>query len=349
MLAVSNREGQQQTESWHRLPEPLYGLETLSWNYWWSWAANGPDVFRDLDPELWEKHEHNPRRLLAEVSDLRLIQMATDPAYTARVQALTAQYESYVNDVRVWPNSAGISHDRPVAYFCAEFGIHHSLPLYSGGLGILAGDHLKSASDLRLPVVAIGLMYRYGYFRQRLTRDGWQQEHYGESHPSQMAVHPVLDEHGEPLRISVEMRGREVWARVWRVDVGRVPLYLLDTYLANENDETDRWITGHLYGGDRETRVVQEMLLGIGGVRLLRALGIEPHVYHLNEGHSAFLTLELAREIVAEEQVSLQKRRGACVRNASLPPTRRWPPAMMSLRPRSLKSALARVLNALWA
>lgn len=303
MLEVS-AEQEQKMSVGQRLPTPLQALETLSGNYWWSWAANGPDVFRDLDPELWDKYEHNPCRVLAEVSDLRLLQMATDPAYTARVRAAHAQFESYVNDVREWPNSAGISHDRPVAYFCAEFGIHHSLPLYSGGLGILAGDHLKSASDLRLPVVAIGLMYRYGYFRQRLTRDGWQQEHYGESHPSQMAVHPVLDDNGEPLRINVEMRGRTVWARVWRVDVGRVPLYLLDTYLANENDETDRWITGHLYGGDRETRVVQEMLLGIGGVRLLRALGIEPHVYHLNEGHSAFLTLELAREIVQEERVS---------------------------------------------
>ena len=303
MLEVSEQQGQQASLE-RVLPEPLQGLETLSWNYWWSWAANGPDAFRDLDPDLWEKHEHNPRRLLADVSDLRLMQMATDPAYTARVRELTAQYESYVNDVRVWPNTAGISHDKPVAYFCAEFGIHHSLPLYSGGLGILAGDHLKSASDLRLPVVAIGLMYRYGYFRQRLTRDGWQQEHYGESHPSQMAVHPVWDERGEAMRICVNMRGRDVWARVWRVDVGRVPLYLLDTYLVNENDETDRWITGHLYGGDRETRVVQEMLLGVGGVRLLRALGIEPHVYHLNEGHSAFLTLELARETIAETGVT---------------------------------------------
>ena len=289
------------------LPEPLQGLAVLSANYWWSWSAEGPALFRDLDADLWDKHEHNPRRLLAEVSEFRLSRMATDPNYIGRAQELTAQFERYVNDVRHWQNNPQITHDRPVAYFCAEFGIHHSLPLYSGGLGILAGDHLKSASDLRLPLVAIGLMYRYGYFRQRLTRDGWQEEHYGESDPAHLPVQTVLDESGAPLTISVEMRGRNVHARVWRVDVGRVPLYLLDTYIFQDNDETDRWVTGHLYGGDRETRVVQEMLLGIGGVRLLRALGIEPCVYHLNEGHSAFLTLELAREIIAAEGVTFDE------------------------------------------
>ncbi|MBV9958771.1 MAG: alpha-glucan family phosphorylase, partial [Acidobacteria bacterium] len=174
----------------------------------------------------------------------------------------------------------------------------NSLPLYSGGLGILAGDHLKSASDLGLPLVAVGLLYRYGYFRQRLTREGWQEEHYGESHPSEMTIHQVMDEDGAPLFVEVLMRERVVRAHVWRVEIGRVQLYLLDTNI-EENEETDRWVTGHLYGGDRETRVVQEMLLGIGGVRLLRKLGIEPHVFHLNEGHSAFLTLELAREMTS--------------------------------------------------
>jgi starch phosphorylase len=184
-----------------------------------------------------------------------------------------------------------------VAYFCAEFGVHTSLPLYSGGLGILAGDHLKSASDLGLPLVAVGLLYRYGYFRQRLRNDGWQEEHYGETHPSELPIRLVKDADAAPLRIEVLIRERKVLAQVWRADVGRVALYLLDTNIP-ENVETDRWVTGHLYGGDRETRIVQEMLLGIGGVRLLRKLGVTPHVFHLNEGHSAFLTLELAREVV---------------------------------------------------
>jgi starch phosphorylase len=194
-----------------------------------------------------------------------------------------------------------ITPEHPVAYFCAEFGVHTSLPLYSGGLGILAGDHLKSASDLGLPLVGIGLLYRYGYFRQRLRNDGWQEEHYGETYPNDLPIHLLKNADGSPLRIEVLIRERNVLAQVWRADVGRVPLYLLDTNIP-ENVETDRWVTGHLYGGDRETRIVQEMLLGIGGVRLLRKLSIAPSVFHLNEGHSAFLTLELAREMVQTEQ-----------------------------------------------
>src|SRR4030095_1461851 len=181
------------------------------------------------------------------------------------------------------------------------YGVHNSLPLYSGGLGILAGDHLKSASDLGIPLVAVGLLYRYGYFRQRLRNDGWQEEHYGETHPNELPINLVLTRNNVPLKIEVSIRNRRVRAQVWRADVGRVPLYLLDTNIP-ENTETDRWVTGHLYGGDRETRIVQEMLLGIGGVRLLRKLGVTPHVFHLNEGHSAFLTIELAREIVQAEQ-----------------------------------------------
>ncbi|HYO99460.1 MAG TPA: alpha-glucan family phosphorylase, partial [Pyrinomonadaceae bacterium] len=187
-----------------------------------------------------------------------------------------------------------------VAYFCAEFGIHTSLPLYSGGLGMLAGDHLKSASDLGLPLVAVGLLYHHGYFRQRLRRDGWQEEHYGTINPAKLPIQLLKDpQTGAPLRVELEIRGRLVRFQAWQVEVGRVKLYLLDSNL-EENDHIDRLITGHLYGGDRETRCVQEMVLGIAGVRLLRTLGIEPHVFHLNEGHSAFLTLELTRELVAQ-------------------------------------------------
>ncbi|HEX8143193.1 MAG TPA: alpha-glucan family phosphorylase [Pyrinomonadaceae bacterium] len=281
------------------LPLPLRPLESLAWNYWWSWAADANAVFRDLDPAVWEECEHNPRRLLAETSEYRLMQMATDPVYNGRVARLAEDFEEYMADNRPWTTDKEkmVTPARPVAYFCAEYGIHNSLPLYSGGLGMLAGDHLKSASDLRLPLVAVGLLYRYGYFRQRLRRDGWQEEHYGETFPSQLPIRKVSDKAGAPLMIEVEMRGRTVRAQAWRVNVGRVALYLLDTNIA-ENEETDRWVTGHLYGGDRETRIVQEMMLGIGGVRLLRALKVEPQVYHLNEGHSAFLTLELARELM---------------------------------------------------
>ncbi|HEX5874324.1 MAG TPA: alpha-glucan family phosphorylase [Pyrinomonadaceae bacterium] len=280
------------------LPEPLIPLERLAWNYWWSWAADGESVFRDLDPEIWEESERNPRQLLAKTSAYRLAEAATDPVYLERVSRLSESFQSYMAASPHWQHEGkAITSEHPVAYFCAEFGVHTSLPLYSGGLGILAGDHLKSASDLGLPLVAVGLLYRYGYFRQRLRNDGWQEEHYGETFPNDLPIHQVTNSDNTPLRIEVTIRERKVLAQVWRADVGRVQLYLLDTNIP-ENAETDRWVTGHLYGGDRETRIVQEMLLGIGGVRLLRKLGVSPRVFHLNEGHSAFLTIELAREIV---------------------------------------------------
>jgi starch phosphorylase len=294
----------QSTTSPLNLPLPLQPLERLAWNYWWSWSREGNSLFRTLDAELWEECEHNPRLLLSRLSEFRLAQMATDPAYIDRVAALEAHFERYLE---VGPNTPAlettITEKNPVAYFCAEYGVHTSLPLYSGGLGILAGDHLKSASDLRLPLTAVGLLYRYGYFRQRLSRSGWQEEHYGETHPTEMPLHEVKNEDGTPLWIELSIRGRIVRAQVWRADVGHVRLYLLDTNIL-ANEETDRWVTGHLYGGDRETRVVQEMLLGIGGIRLLRKLGIEPQAFHLNEGHSAFLTLELARELVQRDQIT---------------------------------------------
>jgi starch phosphorylase len=287
------------------LPPTLQPLKGLAGNYWWSWAPDGAEVFRDLDPGLWQQCEQNPRILFAQVSDLRLAQIAADPTFADRVQRLSERFAAYLSDTRLWPKlqlAPRISRVNPIAYFCAEFGIHNSLPLYSGGLGILAGDHLKSASDLNLPLVAVGLLYRFGYFRQRLRRDGWQEEMYRENHLDELSLHSVNDAGEEPLLIEVAMRDRVVHARVWRADVGRIHLYLLDTNVA-ENEETDRLVTGHLYGGDRETRLVQEMMLGIGGARLLQKLGIDPGVFHLNEGHSAFLTLEMARQLIEREGV----------------------------------------------
>ncbi len=282
------------------IPSPLQALERLSWNYWWSWSSDGAGVYRDLDAELWDECEHNPRILLSKVSDYRLAEMATDPVYLARIAKLASEFDDYMNAAEVLAkrfSNTNISSQNPVAYFCAEYGVHNSLPLYSGGLGVLAGDHLKSASDLGLPLVAVGLLYHYGYFRQRLSKIGWQEEFYGETDPRLLPLHQVKGDDGTPLLVEVSIRERQVRAQVWRADIGRVPLYLLDTNIP-ENEETDRWVTGHLYGGDRETRIVQEMLLGIGGVRLLRALHIKPEVFHLNEGHSAFLTIELTRELI---------------------------------------------------
>lgn len=288
------------------LPPPLQPLLALSWNYWWSWAPDGNEVFRDLDPGLWQQCEQNPRALLAQISNLRLAQVAADPSFADRVRRLSATFSNYLKDRSPWPKlqlSKRITTENPIAYFCAEYGVHNSLPLYSGGLGILAGDHLKSASDLNLPLVAVGLFYRFGYFRQSLRRDGWQEERYRENHSDELALNVVNDADGKPLAIEVAMRGRVVRAQVWRADVGRLRLYLLDTNVP-ENEPTDRLVTGHLYGGDRETRLVQEMMLGIGGSRLLQKLGIDPGVFHLNEGHSAFLTLELIRQLIESEGVS---------------------------------------------
>src|SRR5260370_1660369 len=287
------------------LPPNLQPLERLAWNYWWSWAPDGAETFRDLDAEVWEQCQHNARALLAQASDLRIAERAANPSYAERVRQLTARFDSYLSDTRPSPNlhlAGSITAAAPVAYFCAEYGIHSSLPLYSGGLGILAGDHLKSASDLNLPLIAVGLFYRFGYFHQSLRSDGWQEESYRETDAGKLPLRSVNDAEGQPLRIEVTMRGRPVRARVWRADIGRVRLYLLDTNVA-ENEETDRLVTGHLDGGDRETRMVPEKLLGIGGARLLRRLNIETSVFHLNEGHSAFLTLELARELIETDGV----------------------------------------------
>jgi starch phosphorylase len=283
-------------------PETWEALERLSWNYWWSWTADGAAIFRDLGRELWDACEHNPRRMLQEISEFNLMRMVTDPIYSERVRRLASEFDEYMRDgAPTWAaeHAPGVRRDRPVAYFCAEFGVHHSLPLYSGGLGILAGDHLKSASDLGLPLIAVGLLYHHGYFRQRVRRDGWQEEAYQEINVNDLPLRLVRDAEGEPVYVDLSLRGRRVRVRTWSVEVGRVTLYLLDTDVEG-NDAIDRLITGHLYGGDRETRCVQEMVLGIGGVRLLRRLAVEPHLFHLNEGHSAFLTLELTRELTRE-------------------------------------------------
>lgn len=276
-------------------PDNLKSLESIAWNYYWSWQAGGAELFRDLDPGLWQKCEQNPRLFLRRIPQLRLWEKSTDAEYVAHVAAIASDLENYMTASPI--SSGRVTPENPVAYFCAEYGVHNSLPNYSGGLGILAGDHLKSASDLNVPLVAVGLLYRYGYFRQKISHDGWQEERYLDVFDTELALKPVHGELGERVLVSVDIRGRQVFAQAWLAQVGRIKLYLLDTNLP-VNGEVDRLITGHLYGGDAETRIVQEKILGIGGVRLLRKLGVAPSVFHLNEGHSAFLTLELAREFL---------------------------------------------------
>ncbi|MBK7393210.1 MAG: alpha-glucan family phosphorylase [Chloracidobacterium sp.] len=292
------------------LPEPLAALDAISRNFYWSWQPDGTALFRDLDPELWDKCEQNPRVFLKKISGLRLYQRAADANYINRLQRFAEKQDQYLSTDNRQPAT-----DNRFAYFCAEYGVHNSLPNYSGGLGILAGDHLKSASDLDLPLTAVGLLYRFGYFRQKISHDGWQQESYNDVFESELALAPVVDADGNRVLVSVHIRDREVVAQAWLARVGRISLYLLDTNVSTNSDD-DRLITGHLYGGDVETRIVQEKVLGIGGVRLLRKLGIAPSVFHLNEGHAAFSTLELAKEYLesnpdasfagAVEQVRLQ-------------------------------------------
>lgn len=279
-----------------RLIEPLAALNDLSMNFYWSWQPEGTELFREIDPTLWETCEQNPRLFLKSAGELRLLQKSTDGAYLERLRKFRDKFKSYVNEN---PSAVGkISPKNPAAYFCAEYGVHNSLPTYSGGLGILAGDHLKSASDMNVPLVAVGLLYRFGYFRQSVSHAGWQEEDYQDVFDSELALTPVTNAKGERIRVMIDIRGREVQAQAWLARVGRISLYLLDTNV-EENADVDKLITGHLYGGSSETRIVQEKVLGIGGVRLLRKLGVSPSVFHLNEGHSAFLAFELAREFLA--------------------------------------------------
>jgi starch phosphorylase len=269
-----------------RLPESLAPLARLAYNYRWSWLAGGHELFRGIDPARWELCMHNPVRLLQEA---RLDDAAHDTELVERAEAL----EAVVRD------EGAAASDSPVAYFCCEYGIHRSLPVYSGGLGALAGDTVKEASDQALPFVAVGLMYRQGYFRQRIDAGGWQHEYWVDTDPERLPAALVTRADGSVLTFPVPIGGRDVTAQLWRVDVGRVPLYLLDVDRP-DNDRRARWISSRLYVGDPETRLAQYALLGIGGVRALRELGVEPGTIHMNEGHAALAPLELARLSVSD-------------------------------------------------
>jgi glycogen phosphorylase len=285
------------------LPAGLEGLAEVVWNVAWSWLPDGCALFEEIDAALWQTTGHNPRGVLERAPRARLAELATHPPFLARASALQEALRQRLEETpspsgrRLLEQYAG----RPVAYFCAEFGLHESLPIYSGGLGILAGDHLKSASDLGLPFVAVGLRYRQGYFRQGLDASGWQREEYPETQFGALPTGLILQEDGTPRTVAVSVQGRRVTLQMWGIRVGRVPLLLLDSD-RDDNDPVDRMITTHLYGGGHDTRIAQEMLLGVGGVRALRALGYAPAVFHMNEGHAAFLTLELAREGVLSGQ-----------------------------------------------
>ena len=274
-----------------RLPPPLLPLGRLAYNYWWSWKPGGEELFRTLDPELWDACGHNPVRLLIETS--RLEEAAADQTLVARVAAFEASLAEELAQPAAHAPPA--SADSPIAFICAEYAVHESLPIYSGGLGVLAGDFLKEASDRRVPLVAVGLLYRRGYFHQRLDPSGWQHESWSTERPEEMPVVPVFGADGKPLRVSVPLRGERAAARVWRVDVGRIPLFLLDTAVA-ENSALARWVGAQLYVGNPELRLMQYALLGVGAVRALAAMRLHPAVVHLNEGHAALASIAIAAE-----------------------------------------------------
>jgi len=280
------------------IPEALAPLQEIAGNLWYSWNRDAVELFARLDRRTWEATHRNPVMTLATIPQDRLDEAATDESFVSEVQRVHGTLVAY-RDGEGWFNEIGGDvADMSVAYFSLEFGIDLALPIYSGGLGVLAGDHLKSASDLDLPLVAVGLLYGNGYFSQTLNLDGWQQELYPANDWAKMPVHRELAADGSQIVITVNMAGTDVHAAVWRAQVGRVPLYLLDTNI-DANPPERRLITATLYGGDREHRLQQELLLGIGGVRALDACGVNPTVFHMNEGHSAFLLLERMRRLIA--------------------------------------------------
>jgi starch phosphorylase len=281
-----------------RLPKDFARLQELAQNLWWSWKPEARHLFEVIDPTLWHLTHHNPVKLLSDVKPERLAALADDPTFVRLYSAVMKAFDEYLGDTKTWFASHYQGMERSlIAYFSAEFGLHNSIPIYSGGLGILAGDHCKEASDLGVPLVGVGFMYPQGYFKQRVTVEGWQEAVYMPFNRSESPIHQAMTPAGTPCQIRVEMADRTVAALVWCVRVGRTVLYLLDTDVS-ENSPEDRALSARLYGGDQEIRLSQEILLGIGGVRVMRALGLAPTVWHANEGHSAFLTLERIRELV---------------------------------------------------
>ena len=280
------------------LPGGLARLDVLAHNLWWSWKPDARRLFETIDPTLWRLSHHNPVKLLQDLKPARLIELSGDPVFIRLYSSVLKTYDDYMGASDTWfagryPHLA----NHTIAYFSAEFGLHNSIPIYSGGLGILAGDHCKEASDLGIPLLGLGFMYPQGYFHQRMSVDGWQEAEYESFNRLESPIQRALMPNGQPCQIGVQIDHRTISAVVWQVRVGRVTLYLIDTDVP-ENQPWDRELSARLYGGDQNVRLRQEILLGIGGVRVFRTLGLSPSVWHANEGHSAFMTLERVREFV---------------------------------------------------
>lgn len=293
------------------LPPALEGLRVIAYNLGWSWATDAIELFRRLDRDLWETCGHNPVLMLGNIEQEKLEAAASNDAFLEHLRRVTEELESYVSRKSTWYTRicGERSGDCTIAYFSAEFGLTECLSIFAGGLGILAGDHLKSASDLGVPLVGVGLLYQQGYFRQYLNQAGWQQEVYEDNDFHNLPISPALDSAGAPVTVAMQFPGRPVFAKVWRAQVGGVPLFLLDTNIEANARQEDRDITDQLYGGDRETRIKQEIVLGIGGYRALETLGINASVFHMNEGHSAFLALERTRRLMELRRMSFMEAR----------------------------------------
>ncbi|MBX7074876.1 MAG: alpha-glucan family phosphorylase [Pirellulales bacterium] len=289
-------------------PQSLYDkCMALAHNLWWSWHPDVTNLFRDLDPIRWRQLDHNPIALLHEFTPERLDMRAAELVLYSRINQAYRRLKEYMASPYTWGTThAGVLGSKPVAYFSAEFGIHESVPIYSGGLGVLSGDHIKSASDLGVPLIAVGLFYDQGYFKQHLNHDGYQNEEYFDTKVENIPLLPARNPKGEPITVEIQTRTGALLAKVWLMRVGRVNLYLLDCDF-EANSPEDRDLTSRLYGGDRRTRVRQELVLGIGGVKALKALNITPGVYHLNEGHSSFAPLEVIRQRMEEDGLSFDE------------------------------------------
>jgi starch phosphorylase len=279
----------------------------LANNLWWSWQPEVVNLFRDLDPIRWRQLDHNPIALLSEFTPERLEMRAAELVLYSRINHAYRRLKEYLSNNQTWGTThAGVLGSKPVAYFSAEFGMHESVPIYSGGLGVLSGDHVKTASDLGIPFVAVGLFYDQGYFKQHLDHDGYQQQEYLDTKVENLPMVPAVGVDGKPIHVTIETRTGKLVTKVWLMRVGRVHLYLLDTDVDGNSPE-DRELTSRLYGGDHRTRVRQELVLGVGGVRALKALGVTPGVFHLNEGHSSFATLEAIRDMMESDGLSFDE------------------------------------------
>ena len=295
------------------LPKEMECLREIAYNVLWTWDHELLELFMRLDTDLWEATHHNPVQMIGRIRQEVLNAALRDDAFMAQMQRALEHCREYMNNRSTWFHKAHDGTERqPIAYFTAEFGVTECMAIYSGGLGLLAGDHLRTASDLGVPIVGVGLLYQQGYFRQYLNADGWQQERYPENDFYTLPLHLERTQDGSAVTIAVDYPGRTVRAQVWRTQVGRVPLYLLDTNIPANSPE-DQDITDQLYGGDREMRIKQEILLGIGGYRALQAVGLEPLVCHMNEGHSAFMALERCRRLMSEQGMSFAEAREATI------------------------------------